>query len=273
MQLDDETVKNSNAAVLIVTSASVKYKDENAEYVLSSTAATMLYLNLQIPRVADIINSPIPAPRTLLLPEPPQAPPGITAQRKTLSDIIASVNDASSKQMLFTCEATISQILHDKGWSYNACPHPKCLKAVDITSNGYTCMNHGIVSPEQRYQLRMEIKDGVSTAKVVAFRPEATTLLQKTEEELAHIESRWELLELDHTIKTNYDGAEKCNPGNADLGVVYRNSSGDFMLVLKLGIKTNYLVECLAILEGIECAIQRGWVESDLEAGVAAFGI
>ncbi|KAF9624448.1 hypothetical protein IFM89_011456, partial [Coptis chinensis] len=190
MQLNDETVKNSNAAVLIVTSASVKYKDENAEYVLSSTAATMLYLNLQIPRVADIINSPIPASRTLLLPEPPQAPPGITAQRKTLSDIIASVNDASSKQMLFTCEATISQILHDKGWSYNACPRLKCLKAVDITSNGYTCMNHEIVSPEQRYQLRMEIKDDVSIAKVVAFRPKATTLLQKTEEELARIESQ-----------------------------------------------------------------------------------
>ncbi|KAF9588669.1 hypothetical protein IFM89_014390 [Coptis chinensis] len=87
----------------------------------------------------------------------------------------------------------------------------------------------------------------------------------------------WELPER-NTIKINCDGAAKGNPGNAGLGVVYRNSSGDFMLVMwrKLGINTNYLAECLTILEGIECAVQRGWcklwVESDSEAAIAAFG-
>ncbi|KAF9595338.1 hypothetical protein IFM89_039185 [Coptis chinensis] len=50
--------------------------------------------------------------------EPPQTLPRITKHissqnRKTLSDIIASVNDPSSKQIHFTCEATISKILHD----------------------------------------------------------------------------------------------------------------------------------------------------------------
>ncbi|KAF9605284.1 hypothetical protein IFM89_015900 [Coptis chinensis] len=91
----------------------------------------------------------------------------------------------------------------------------------------------------------------------------------------------WELPECD-TIKVNCDTGECWPwriPGNAGLGVVYRNSSGDFMLVMwrKLGINTNYLAECLAILEGIECAVQRGWcklwVESDPEAAIPAFGI
>ncbi|KAF9591232.1 hypothetical protein IFM89_003183, partial [Coptis chinensis] len=195
-QFDDDAFKdNSNASVLIVTSTSVRYDDEYHEYVLSSTAATKLYLNLQISQVTNIINSPVPAQSKFLLQGPLQPPSSIAPQplsqnKKTLSDVIASANDASSQQNHFTCEAIISKILHDKGWTYNACPHSDCLKVVNNTSNGYSCTNHGIVSPEQRYQLRMEIKDETSTARVVAFRDEAMTLLQKTEKELAHIESQ-----------------------------------------------------------------------------------
>ncbi|KAF9623792.1 hypothetical protein IFM89_005299, partial [Coptis chinensis] len=179
MQHNDEIISNnSNTAVLIVTSTCVKCDDIRAEYVLSSTFATKLYLNLQIP--------PVPLQTKLLLRESPQT---VASQnKKTLSEIIAAINDDSSQEMHFTVEAAISKILLDKGWSYIACPH--CRKTLDKTISGYKCAKDGIVSPIQKYQLRMEINDETSTAKVVAFDPEATTLLQRTEKELAHIEQQ-----------------------------------------------------------------------------------
>ncbi|KAF9619469.1 hypothetical protein IFM89_007044 [Coptis chinensis] len=79
-------------------------------------------------------------------------------------------------------------------------------------------------------------------------------------------------------MKANCDGAAKGNPGSARIGVTFRDDKGDIRLVMweKIGVNTNYLAEVLAILEALEVALEREWVniliESDSSAVIKAFG-
>ncbi|KAF9598221.1 hypothetical protein IFM89_025922 [Coptis chinensis] len=67
----------------------------------------------------------------------------------------------------------------------------------------------------------------------------------------------------------------KINTGGASGGSI-RNVHGNFVLLLSkdIGIKDNYIAECLAILESVELALSKGWknlwVESDSAAAVTA---
>ncbi|KAF9590775.1 hypothetical protein IFM89_038302 [Coptis chinensis] len=64
-----------------------------------------------------------------------------------------------------------------------------------------------------------------------------------------------------NTVKINCDGSSLGNPGSAGIGSTFRVASGDFLLVMwrKIGVNTNYMDECLAIVESVEIAIQRNW--------------
>ncbi|KAF9617263.1 hypothetical protein IFM89_035207 [Coptis chinensis] len=79
------------------------------------------------------------------------------------------------------------------------------------------------------------------------------------------------------TIKVNTDGVTKGNLGLAAVGSVGRNSNGafDFVYSRNLGVTTSYVAECVAILEGIEVAVNKGhysvWVESYSKAVVVDF--
>ncbi|KAL5700094.1 ribonuclease H [Ranunculus cassubicifolius] len=78
-------------------------------------------------------------------------------------------------------------------------------------------------------------------------------------------------------IKINCDGASIGNPGNAGWGAVIRNSKCDilFTISVSIGVATNFLAECLAILEAVEFAVDKGmnliWVESDSMAASLNF--
>ncbi|KAF9617738.1 hypothetical protein IFM89_038280 [Coptis chinensis] len=63
-------------------------------------------------------------------------------------------------------------------------------------------------------------------------------------------------------IKLNTNGAARGNPGLAAIGVCFRDHSSIFKLSLwrSIGINTNYITECLAILEGTELAIVKNWL-------------
>ncbi|KAF9606980.1 hypothetical protein IFM89_030399 [Coptis chinensis] len=62
------------------------------------------------------------------------------------------------------------------------------------------------------------------------------------------------------------------------IGATFKDDRGDFRLVMweKVGVNTNYLAEALAILEALEVALEREWVniliEFDFLAGIKAFG-
>ncbi|KAF9589082.1 hypothetical protein IFM89_018813 [Coptis chinensis] len=78
-------------------------------------------------------------------------------------------------------------------------------------------------------------------------------------------------------MKLNTDGVAFGNPGPSGIGVTFRDFEGSFKLSLcqNIGNGSNFRAECLAILEGVELAIRKGWVmlwiEADSEPAIKAF--
>ncbi|KAF9589324.1 hypothetical protein IFM89_022651 [Coptis chinensis] len=63
-------------------------------------------------------------------------------------------------------------------------------------------------------------------------------------------------------VKINCDGSALGNPWPAGISSTFRVASGDFLLVMwrKIGVNTNYMAKCLAIVESLEIAVQRNQV-------------
>ncbi|KAF9594717.1 hypothetical protein IFM89_034700 [Coptis chinensis] len=79
-------------------------------------------------------------------------------------------------------------------------------------------------------------------------------------------------------MKANCDESKKGNPGPFGIGATFRDDERRIRLVMekKIGVNTNYLAEVLAILEALEVALEREWVniliESDSSAAIKVFG-
>ncbi|KAF6175871.1 hypothetical protein GIB67_003359 [Kingdonia uniflora] len=79
------------------------------------------------------------------------------------------------------------------------------------------------------------------------------------------------------SVNIEDDGAAKGNPGKGGIGCIYRdcnvNVSGS--LAKGLGLVTNFMAECVAIIHGVEYDASFGWliawIESDSTTAVEAF--
>ncbi|KAF6142043.1 hypothetical protein GIB67_038011 [Kingdonia uniflora] len=86
----------------------------------------------------------------------------------------------------------------------------------------------------------------------------------------------WELPRIGE-IKINTDGAAKGNPSKGGIGYIFRDCNGIVMGTLSkgLGLITNFMAECEAIIHGVEYATSFGWliawIESDSTTTVEAF--
>ncbi|KAF6174510.1 hypothetical protein GIB67_004704 [Kingdonia uniflora] len=86
----------------------------------------------------------------------------------------------------------------------------------------------------------------------------------------------WELPRIGE-IKINTDGAAKGNPGKGGIGCIYRDCNGNVLgtLTKGLGLVSNFIAECEAIIHGVEYAASFGWliawIESDSTTAVEAF--
>ncbi|KAF9605181.1 hypothetical protein IFM89_014294 [Coptis chinensis] len=78
-------------------------------------------------------------------------------------------------------------------------------------------------------------------------------------------------------IKINTDGAAKGNPGQAGYGSAFKDQDGNFLLIRGKGLDeaTSFWAESIGILESVEIAIEKGWlnvwVESDVATAVSAY--
>ncbi|KAF6153978.1 hypothetical protein GIB67_037682, partial [Kingdonia uniflora] len=77
-------------------------------------------------------------------------------------------------------------------------------------------------------------------------------------------------------IKINTDGAANRNPGKGGIGCIFCDCSGNVMGTLSkvLGLVTNFMAECEAIIHEVEYAASFGWfiawIESDSTTAVEA---
>ncbi|KAF9598793.1 hypothetical protein IFM89_031461 [Coptis chinensis] len=73
-------------------------------------------------------------------------------------------------------------------------------------------------------------------------------------------ECKWLLPEIDQ-VKVNVDGSFMGNPGPTRWDATYRDHNNSEFLLMSckgLGVETNYVVECYAILENAEVTIEKG---------------
>ncbi|KAF6155538.1 hypothetical protein GIB67_004532 [Kingdonia uniflora] len=86
----------------------------------------------------------------------------------------------------------------------------------------------------------------------------------------------WELPRIGE-IKINTDGGAKGNHGKGGIGCISCDCKGKVMVTLSkgLGLVTNFMAECEAIILGVELAAFFGWLiswkESDSTMAVEAF--
>ncbi|KAF6148642.1 hypothetical protein GIB67_042601 [Kingdonia uniflora] len=86
----------------------------------------------------------------------------------------------------------------------------------------------------------------------------------------------WELPRIGE-IKINTNGAAKRNPGKGGIGCIYRDCNGNVLgtLAKGLGLVSNFMAECEAIIHGVEYVASFGWliawIESDSTTAVEAF--
>ncbi|KAF6156943.1 hypothetical protein GIB67_039704 [Kingdonia uniflora] len=80
-----------------------------------------------------------------------------------------------------------------------------------------------------------------------------------------------------YEVKSCCDGLALSIPGEAGIGIIYRNNKGEVMGTYSksIGQATNFIVEITSIISGVQKAITQGWrrvwVVSDSTATIKAF--
>ncbi|KAL4598102.1 hypothetical protein ACB092_11G035100 [Castanea dentata] len=198
-QIDDDFYKtNKGPFILIITSTIVK--SFRGEYQLSSTFATKLYVNLDIPEVAEIRNKYTTMNITVkdLLPKglpKPQDEELALHNKKTVAEIKNLEWNSNTKDLLVTCNAKIININNKYGWYYVACLICKTkVKQVNGVLWCERCKNQPKFAVPS-YRIQVQVQDETGSTTFILFDKGAERIISKTAKELAEMQE--EIFKLD----------------------------------------------------------------------------
>ncbi|KAM7530685.1 hypothetical protein LguiB_034095 [Lonicera macranthoides] len=139
---------------------------------LSTTSASKIYFNLDIPEVTEFmqmydgnVNRKINAAS-----EP--------IKHMTIVEILSLHSDSDSEEVVLICKAEITSIDTHKGWYYDSCQ--QCCKKVTKLESSYICENckTNEVLPIPRYKLHVQVQDETGKTTFVMFHREAEKILE-----------------------------------------------------------------------------------------------
>ncbi|KAL0008392.1 hypothetical protein SO802_009894 [Lithocarpus litseifolius] len=168
---------------------------EAGDYQLSSTFATKLYVNLDIPEVAEIrnrLNSRMDIyvkeiqPKGLL-----KVQDGELAlhNRKTIAEIKDLEWNSETKDSLVTCNANIINIYNKYGWYYVACLICKTkVKQVKGVLWCECCKNEPKFAVPS-YRIQVQVQDKTDSTTFTLFDKGAKKIISKTAKELAEMQT------------------------------------------------------------------------------------
>ncbi|KAL0010870.1 hypothetical protein SO802_005978, partial [Lithocarpus litseifolius] len=202
-QIDDDFYKtNKGPFIVIVTSTIVK--TFRADYQLSSTFATKLYINLDIPEVAKIrnkLNSTMGIYVKEILPKgllKVQDRELALHNKKTVAEIKDLEWNSETKDLLVTCNAKIINIYNKYGWYYVACLICKMkVKQVKGVLWCERCKNEPKFAIPS-YRIQVQVQDETDSATFTLFDKGAEKIISKNAKELAEMQE--ETLKLDENI-------------------------------------------------------------------------
>ncbi|KAF3968785.1 hypothetical protein CMV_007371 [Castanea mollissima] len=194
-QIDNDFYKtNKGPFILIVTSTIVK--SFRGEYQLSSTFATKLYVNLDIPEVAEIRNKYTTMNITVKdilpkeLPKPQDEELGLH-NKKTVAEIKNLEWNSNTKDLLVTCNAKIININNKYGWYYVACLICKTkVKQVKGALWCERCKNQPKFAVPS-YRIQVQVQDETGSTTFILFDKGAERIISKTAKELAEMQEEY----------------------------------------------------------------------------------
>ncbi|KAL0000439.1 hypothetical protein SO802_014220, partial [Lithocarpus litseifolius] len=199
-QIDDDFYKsNKGPFIVIITSTIVR--TFRGDYQLSSTFATKLYVNLDIPKVAEMRNkySTMDINVKEILPKAlPKVQDGELAlhNKKTVAEIKNLEWNSETKDLLVTCNAKIININNKYGWYYVACLICKTkVKQVKGVLWCERCKNEPKFAIPRKlkkrkdfYRIQVQVQDETDTTTFILFDKAAEKIISKTARELAEMQ-------------------------------------------------------------------------------------
>ncbi|XP_050254903.1 uncharacterized protein LOC126700757 [Quercus robur] len=184
---DNFYTNNPGSFVIIVTSTIVK--TFRGEHYLSSTSATKVYINLEIPETTTLIDRNVEKTEIEGIPlqfkQQISVEKRITQNRRTIKQMTSLEWTSNDQENVFTCLATIENIENNFGWYYIGCA--KCNKKVK-SENDFWCSHCKSNSnfPIPRYKIQLNVDDGTECAVFILFDKEAEKFLHTTARELSN---------------------------------------------------------------------------------------
>ncbi|KAK2434726.1 replication protein A 70 kDa DNA-binding subunit A [Trifolium repens] len=154
-----------NVAV-ITSTTSKRYQGDLS---LNSSSSTKIYVNIDIPEAAELIQS---FKSTNVLHSSANASltnSAILDKTKTISEILSSAVSGSNKAAVFNCVATVDEIFDKNGWYFVSCP--KCKKSASTAETHFNCefCHESVDYPITRYRLELGFKDSTGSTIFVLF--------------------------------------------------------------------------------------------------------
>ncbi|KAE8787748.1 hypothetical protein D1007_38213 [Hordeum vulgare] len=177
-QIDEDSLGH----VVIVTSTTVR---KLKEYSLSSTGATRVYIDLDIPETNELQRRYCLQDDMVEEIEPEAHLQGTIQEqmlynRRTLKEITKITYESEKQEKFYTTEAMIKSIDTSDEWYYIGCR--KCNKKVQKQGNHFYCPKCE-KEPEKtcpRYKLKLEICDLSATTTCTMFEAEAKKLIKQS---------------------------------------------------------------------------------------------
>ncbi|KAM4072485.1 hypothetical protein ACB094_11G141100 [Castanea mollissima] len=250
-QIDNDFYKtNKGPFILIVTSTIVK--SFRGEYQLSSTFATKLYVNLDIPEVAEIRNKYTTMNITVKdilpkeLPKPQDEELGLH-NKKTVAEIKNLEWNSNTKDLLVTCNAKIININNKYGWYYVACLICKTkVKQVKGALWCERCKNQPKFAVPS-YRIQVQVQDETGSTTFILFNKGAERIISKTAKELAEMQEE------------RKGGRGKRNWDRVDVRAAgHRDSATKFLLKYR---KDKDKLNVKGFKRGLTCIVKQDTIE------------
>ncbi|KAL8261682.1 hypothetical protein R6Q59_025731 [Mikania micrantha] len=176
--VNTEPIINADHHVVVAVT-SLKVIEFRDKIRLESTSATHVYVDPDI----DIAKSIASTFEKLEGPKLPgqtfqktiQTIESPSKRNRTTIAALQSQNPSEMPGIAFTCHASVTAFNNRRSWYYTACKN--CHRKIEQQTDGYICVNHGIMEPTYCYCLAATLADDTGSISVTIFDQAVTSVI------------------------------------------------------------------------------------------------
>ncbi|KAL6523546.1 hypothetical protein OROGR_017149 [Orobanche gracilis] len=162
--------------VAVITSTTTK--TYRGDLFLNSSSSTKIYVNIDIPETAELIQVFRRADALHSSENASLTYSTVLDKTRTIYEILKLAMSRSDMTAVFNCVATVNEILDKNGWYYVSCPY--CKKNASAAETQFKCGNceKNVDYPVIRYRVELSVKDNTDSTIFVLFDEVAEEMTQ-----------------------------------------------------------------------------------------------